>query len=188
MELHEAAMQILGMAREMRNHMWTEHKTTEIQTQLSVLRQGKEEWETVPDVVMVLAASQVKDTSDLLREVLRIPHEWDDWNGYKQIVFVTDGYGRKIDGLEKTEVLPDNGKTNLETEYKTNPATDVMRVCTVFIAQDDLVGGAEACVGFQPWHVTDGGVLEYGKAHVRIDDLADNSITGTLKEAINDRP
>lgn len=184
MELQEAAAQILRMARETREHMWAHHKQSEINTQLSVLRQGKEEWDTVPDPVMVWAFNLYDDIESVIREVLKIPHEWESWNGYKQVVFVTDGYGQNVGDLETTALKED---TDLEEDYKYNPHSDVTRVCFVCIAQDDLVGGAESILAFQQWGVDDGGVITYGEPTVKL-DVASDPIVGALVEAINDRP
>lgn len=172
----------LAQARAMREHMWTEHGEDTINTQLSVLLDGEEEFDTVPDSTMELFHDATKgDMQQMIRLLLRIPRTWDNWTKYRAVVLITDSHATHS---REATIPTDWQRGELEKDYRTNPASEVTRACVVCLATDDLVGGVDVAMGLQPFSLSDGGVFSYEDP--TIDGDAQGGIPDVLREAFDD--
>lgn len=155
MNITERANAQMDMTVKWRQDIWKDHQVRDAPPMIGWLTEGNESYDHAPtDVVMDLyRQAGDEDTPSVIYSVLTHAAKRPGFTKFREIVFITESYG-----WLDTEPPP----LNLEEDYQTNPNSKVREQMTLVIVADDLVGGAESTIVFQPYAISDGGELTFG--------------------------
>lgn len=146
---------------------------SDLRPQLAFLPNGEEQYIVVPDWVvdaaLVKCGGEVADGMELILSGIpaQAPDAGLEFNGFKSVTIVADGYMLLAEGGDgkATEVLDE-----LQRDFETNPASKVSEAISIFMADDDLVGGVELTLVQLPYFKTDGGLLHFRPPTIHTDE------------------
>ena len=182
MSLQHEAETIAKVVMNLKKEMFKEGGHRDSPPVIGVMLKGWDEFHIAPPEIINLAWEITKgDTPAAVKAVIEsAPASFEGtFSGFHRIFLAADGYG------SATESIDDHQRGDLERDFKSNPASEVIEVLTVTVIGDDLVGGAEMAMAQCPYVVTDGGVMEFKQIELA-SDTDDGKIGGAVPDAMRE--
>lgn len=179
MNITERVEAICDPTKQWRETVWEQAGLRDAPPSIGYLIEGEQQYGYPPMHILADLCDQAgEDMASVVYTVLKTRAEFDGFTKFRQVIGIFDSYGYDGDVKQARE----EGITDLEEDFQTNPASKVTEQVTIIIAADDLVGGVEAAVGLLPYSISDGGQMTWGDLKVYTED---DGFSGVDVEIIN---
>jgi hypothetical protein len=177
--IHHDLLGAVDATMKWRRHLWEHHQMRDAPPSLGFIFDGEEGFRHVPAVGWETAAALAgPEITPMVEQILGYVTTWDDFTRFREIIFICESYGFDMADAEE-------GPTDLEKDFATNPETKVVEQMLVAVARDDLVGGCEVATARFAFRITDGGAIVFDEPVITgPEDPHDGDFINVLRKAI----